>query len=156
MDFAKVESFVDFDVQAALNLLSFAPRPEAPTGISADGIDDQKSKDAMIADIFDVTDTGSDAISESPQESEPATAADAITDLEEQLTASADEATESSDEPAADTTAEDAANTDTSDLQRTLDSIDALMGTNSATKSELPIERFYSKTAVRDTRRIDS
>ena len=152
----EVESFVDFDVQAALSSLTFAPRSKAPPEISADGIIDQETKDAMIADIFDVTDTDSDAISESPQESEPATAADAITDLADQLTASVDEAAESSDEPVADTTAEDAANIDTSDLQRTLESIDVLMGTNSTTQSELPIERFYSKTAVRDTRRIGS
>ena len=152
----EVESFVDFDVQAALSSLTFAPRSKAPPEISADGIIDQETKDAMIADIFDVTDTDSDAISESPQESEPATAADAITDLAAQLPASVDEAAESSDEPVADTTAEDAANIDTSDLQRTLESIDVLMGTNSTTQSELPIERFYSKTAVRDTRRIGS
>ena len=152
----EVESFVDFDVQAALNSLTFASRPEAPTGISADGITDQETKDAMIADIFDVTDTGSDAISESPQESEPATAADAITDLADQLTASADEAAESSDEPAADTTAEDATDADTDDLQRTLESIDALMNPTDSIKAKLPIEKFYSKTAVRDTRRIGS
>lgn len=150
----EVESFVDFDVQAALSSLTFAPRPEAPTRISSDGIADQETKDALIADIFDVTDTDSNATGESPQESEPATAADAIADLADQLTASEDEAAESSDEPAADMAEEDATVADTTDLQRTLESIDALMGTTTPEQAELPIEKFYSKTAVRDTRRI--
>ncbi len=122
----EVESFVDFDVQAALSSLTFAPRSGGHAGVSSDGIADQETKDAMIADIFDVTDVDSSASSENPQESKPAAAADAITDLADQLTASADEAAESNGELAADTTEEESANTDTSDLQKTLESIDAL------------------------------
>ena len=150
----EVESFVDFDVQAALSSLTFAPRPEGSTGISSDGIADQETKDALIADIFDVTNTDSNATSESSQGSEPATVADAISDLEVHLTASEDEAAESSDKPTADTEAEYSVNADAPDLQKTLESIDALMGTSTPEQAELPIEKFYSKTAVRDTRRI--
>lgn len=152
----EVESFVDFDVQAALSSLTFAPRTEVPRGISSDGIADQETKDALVADIFDVTDTDSNETSESLQNSGPATVADAITDLADHLTASEDEVTESSDELDTDTAAEDSADADTADLQRTLESIDALMNPTDATKAELPIEKFYSKTAVRDTRRVGS
>lgn len=152
----EVESFVDFDVQAALSSLTFAPRTEVPRGISSDGIADQETKDALVADIFDVTDTDSNETSESLQNSEPATVADAITDLADHLTASEDEVAESSDELDTDTAAEDSADADTADLQRTLESIDALMNPTDATKAELPIEKFYSKTAVRDTRRVGS
>lgn len=152
----EVESFVDFDVQAALSSLTFAPRTEVPRGISSDGIDDQETKDALVADIFDVTDTDSNETSESLQNSGPATVADAITDLADHLTASEDEVAESSDELDTDTAAEDSADADTADLQRTLESIDALMNPTDATKAELPIEKFYSKTAVRDTRRVGS
>ena len=152
----EVESFVDFDVQAALSSLTFAPRTEVPRGISSDGIADQETKDALVADIFDVTDTDSNETSESLQNSGPATVADAITDLADHLTASEDEVAESSDELDTDTAAEDSADADTADLQRTLESIDALMNPTNATKAELPIEKFYSKTAVRDTRRVGS
>ena len=152
----EVESFVDFDVQAALSSLTFAPRTEVPRGISSDGIADQETKDALVADIFDVTDTDSNETSESLQNSGPATVADAITDLADHLTASEDEVAESSDELDTDTAAEDSADADTADLQRTLESIDALMNPPDATKAELPIEKFYSKTAVRDTRRVGS
>ena len=152
----EVESFVDFDVQAALSSLTFAPRTEVPRGISSDGIADQGTKDALVADIFDVTDTDSNETSESLQNSGPATVADAITDLADHLTASEDEVAESSDELDTDTAAEDSADADTADLQRTLESIDALMNPTDATKAELPIEKFYSKTAVRDTRRVGS
>lgn len=152
----EVESFVDFDVQAALSSLTFAPRTEVPRGISSDGIADQETKDALVADIFDVTDTDSNETSESLQNSGPATVADAITDLADHLTASEDEVAESSDELDTDTAAEDSADSDTADLQRTLESIDALMNPTDATKAELPIEKFYSKTAVRDTRRVGS
>ena len=152
----EVESFVDFDVQAALSSLTFAPRTEVPRGISSDGIADQETKDALVADIFDVTDTDSNQTSESLQNSGPATVADAITDLADHLTASEDEVAESSDELDTDTAAEDSADADTADLQRTLESIDALMNPTDATKAELPIEKFYSKTAVRDTRRVGS
>lgn len=152
----EVESFVDFDVQAALSSLTFAPRTEVPRGISSDGIADQETKDALVADIFDVTDTDSNETSESLQNSGPATVADAITDLADHLTASEDEVAESSDELDTDTAAEDSADADTADLQRTLESIDALMNPTDATKAELPIEMFYSKTAVRDTRRVGS
>lgn len=152
----EVESFVDFDVQAALSSLTFAPRTEVPRGISSDGIADQETKDALVADIFDVTDTDSNETSESLQNSGPATVADAITDLADHLTASEDEVAESSDEMDTDTAAEDSADADTADLQRTLESIDALMNPTDATKAELPIEKFYSKTAVRDTRRVGS
>lgn len=152
----EVESFVDFDVQAALSSLTFAPRTEVPRGISSDGIADQETKDALVADIFDVTDTNSNETSESLQNSGPATVADAITDLADHLTASEDEVAESSDELDTDTAAEDSADADTADLQRTLESIDALMNPTDATKAELPIEKFYSKTAVRDTRRVGS
>lgn len=152
----EVESFVDFDVQAALSSLTFAPRTEVPRGISSDGISDQETKDALVADIFDVTDTDSNETSESLQNSGPATVADAITDLADHLTASEDEVAESSDELDTDTAAEDSADADTADLQRTLESIDALMNPTDATKAELPIEKFYSKTAVRDTRRVGS
>ena len=152
----EVESFVDFDVQAALSSLTFAPRTEVPRGISSDGIADQETKDALVADIFDVTDTDSNETSESLQNSGPATVADAITDLADHLTASEDEVAESSDELDTDTAAEDSADADTADLQRTLESIDALMNPTDATKTELPIEKFYSKTAVRDTRRVGS
>jgi len=152
----EVESFVDFDVQAALSSLTFAPRTEVPRGISSDGIADQETKDAFVADIFDVTDTDSNETSESLQNSGPATVADAITDLADHLTASEDEVAESSDELDTDTAAEDSADADTADLQRTLESIDALMNPTDATKAELPIEKFYSKTAVRDTRRVGS
>ena len=152
----EVESFVDFDVQAALSSLTFAPRTEVPRGISSDGIADQETKDALVADIFDVTDTDSNETSESLQNSGPATVADAITDLAVHLTASEDEVAESSDELDTDTAAEDSADADTADLQRTLESIDALMNPTDATKAELPIEKFYSKTAVRDTRRVGS
>lgn len=152
----EVESFVDFDVQAALSSLTFAPRTEVPRGISSDGIADQETKDALVADIFDVTDTDSNETSESLQNSGPATVADAITDLADLLTASEDEVAESSDELDTDTAAEDSADADTADLQRTLESIDALMNPTDATKAELPIEKFYSKTAVRDTRRVGS
>lgn len=152
----EVESFVDFDVQAALSSLTFAPRTEVPRGISSDGIADQETKDALVADIFDVTDTDSNETSESLQNSGPATVADAITDLADHLTASEDEVAESSDELDTDTAAEDSADADTADLQRTLESIDALMNPTEATKAELPIEKFYSKTAVRDTRRVGS
>lgn len=152
----EVESFVNFDVQAALSSLTFAPRTEVPRGISSDGIADQETKDALVADIFDVTDTDSNETSESLQNSGPATVADAITDLADHLTASEDEVAESSDELDTDTAAEDSADADTADLQRTLESIDALMNPTDATKAELPIEKFYSKTAVRDTRRVGS
>ena len=152
----EVESFVDFDVQAALSSLTFAPRTEVPRGISSDGIADQETKDALVADIFDVTDTDSNETSESLQNSGPATVADAITDLADHLTASEDEVAESSDELDTDTAAEDSADSDTADLQRTLESIDALMNPTDATKAKLPIEKFYSKTAVRDTRRVGS
>lgn len=152
----EVESFVDFDVQAALSSLTFAPRSEGPTGVSSDGIADQKTKDAMIADIFDVTDTDSNASSENPQESEPATAADAITDLADHLMASEDKAAGSSKEPTVSTAEGNLADADASDLQRTFESIDALMSTPNSTKTELPIEKFYSKTAVRDTRHVGS
>lgn len=152
----EVESFVDYDVQAALSSLTFAPRTEVPRGISSDGIADQETKDALVADIFDVTDTDSNETSESLQNSGPATVADAITDLADHLTASEDEVAESSDELDTDTAAEDSADADTADLQRTLESIDALMNPTDATKAELPIEKFYSKTAVRDTRRVGS
>lgn len=152
----EVESFVDFDVQAALSSLTFAPRTEVPRGISSDGIADQETKDVLVADIFDVTDTDSNETSESLQNSGPATVADAITDLADHLTASEDEVAESSDELDTDTAAEDSADADTADLQRTLESIDALMNPTDATKAELPIEKFYSKTAVRDTRRVGS
>ena len=152
----EVESFVDFDVQAALSSLTFAPRTEVPRGISSDGIADQETKDALVADIFDVTDTDSNETSESLQNSGPATVPDAITDLADLLTASEDEVAESSDELDTDTAAEDSADADTADLQRTLESIDALMNPTDATKAELPIEKFYSKTAVRDTRRVGS
>lgn len=152
----EVESFVDFDVQAALSSLTFAPRTEVPRGISSDGIADQETKDALVADIFDVTDTDSNETSESLQNSGPATVADAITDLADHLTASEDEVAESSDELDTDTAAEDSADADTADLQRTLESIDALMNPTDETKAELPIEKFYSKTAVRDTRRVGS
>lgn len=152
----EVESFVDFDVQAALSSLTFAPRTEVPRGISSDGIADQETKDALVADIFDVTDTDSNETSESLQNSGPATVADAITDLADHLTASEDEVAESSDELDTDTAAEDSADADTADLQRTLESIDALMNPTDATKAELPIEKFYSKTAFRDTRRVGS
>lgn len=152
----EVESFVDFDVQAALSSLTFAPRTEVPRGISSDGIADQETKDALVADIFDVTDTDSNETSESLQNSGPATVADAITDLADHLTASEDEVAESSDELDTDTAAEDSADADTADLQRTLESIDALMNPTDATKAKLPIEKFYSKTAVRDTRRVGS
>lgn len=152
----EVESFVDFDVQAALSSLTFAPRTEVPRGISSDGIADQETKDALVADIFDVTDTNSNETSESLQNSGPATVADAITDLADHLTPSEDEVAESSDELDTDTAAEDSADADTADLQRTLESIDALMNPTDATKAELPIEKFYSKTAVRDTRRVGS
>ena len=152
----EVESFVDFDVQAALSSLTFAPRTEVPRGISSDGIADQETKDALVADIFDVTDTDSNETSESLQNSGPATVADAITDLADHLTASEDEVAESSDELDTDTATEDSADADTADLQRTLESIDALMNPTDATKAELPIEKFYSKTAVRDTRRVGS
>lgn len=152
----EVESFVDFDVQAALSSLTFAPRTEVPRGISSDGIADQETEDALVADIFDVTDTDSNETSESLQNSGPATVADAITDLADHLTASEDEVAESSDELDTDTAAEDSADADTADLQRTLESIDALMNPTDATKAELPIEKFYSKTAVRDTRRVGS
>lgn len=152
----EVESFVDFDVQAALSSLTFAPRTEVPRGISSDGIADQETKDALVADIFDVTDTDSNETSESLQNSGPATVADAITDLADHLTASEDEVAESSDELDTDTAAKDSADADTADLQRTLESIDALMNPTDATKAELPIEKFYSKTAVRDTRRVGS
>lgn len=141
----EVESFVDFDVQAALSSLTFAPRTEVPRGISSDGIADQETKDALVADIFDVTDTDSNETSESLQNSGPATVADAITDLADHLTASEDEVAESSDELDTDTAAEDSADADTADLQRTLESIDALMNPTDATKAELPIEKFYSK-----------
>ena len=150
----EVESFVDFDVQAALSSLTFAPRTEVPRGISSDGIADQETKDALVADIFDVTDTDSNETSESLQNSGPATVADAITDLADHLTASEDEVAESSDELDTDTAAEDSADADTADLQRTLESIDALMNPTDATKAELPIEKFYTKTAVRDKRRV--
>lgn len=152
----EVESFVDFDVQAALSSLTFAPRTEVPRGISSDGIADQETKDALVADIFDVTDTDSNETSESLQNSGPATVADSITDLAAHLTASEDEVAESSDELDTDTAAEDSADADTADLQRTLESIDALMNPTDATKAELSIEKFYSKTAVRDTRRVGS
>ena len=152
----EVESFVDFDVQAALSSLTFAPRTEVPREISSDGIADQETKDALVADIFDVTDTDSNETSESLQNSGPATVADAITDLADHLTASEDEVAESSDELDTDTAAEDSADADTADLQRTLESIDALMNPTDATKAELPLEKFYSKTAVRDTRRVGS
>ena len=152
----EVESFVDFDVQAALSSLTFTPRSEGPTRVSSDGIADQETKDAMIADIFDVTDTDSGASSENLQQNEPATVADAISDLADQLTASEDEAAESSDEPTADTEAENSVDANAPDLQKTLESIDALMGTSTPEQAELPIEKFYLKTAIRDTRRVGS
>lgn len=152
----EVESFVDFDIQAALSSLTFATRPEVPTGVSSDGITDQEAKNALIADIFDVTDTDSNETSESLQNSGPVTVADAITDLADHLSASEDKVAESSDELDTDTAAKDSPDADTAYLQRTLESIDALMNPTDATKDELPIEKFYSKTAVRDTRRVGS
>ena len=134
----------------------FRPRSDVSTELSSDGIADQETKDTLIADIFDVTDTDSNAISESPQENEPATVADAITDLADQLTALEGKATESSYEPTADTTVKNSTINDSSDLQRTIASINILMDTADTAKVELPIERFYSKTATRDKRRLET
>lgn len=63
---------------------------------------------------------------------------------------------ENSDEPTADTTEENSVDADTAELQRTLENIDALLNQTDITKTALPIEKFYSKMAVRDTWRVGS
>lgn len=55
---------------------------------------------------------------------------------------------ENSDEPTADTTEENSVDADTSELQRTLENIDALLNQTDITKTALPIEKCYSKMAV--------
>ena len=128
----EVESFVDFDVQAALSTLTFAHQKKDAVNPAIDGITDQETKEAFIADIFDVTDT--------PSVPSAASATEEISNLARSLTPS--EANNDRD-------------TKTTDIAETLQNIDALISSSDPNnKDGSPVEKFYSKINVRDRRRI--
>lgn len=128
----EVESFVDFDVQAALSTLTFAHQKKDAVNPAIDGITDQETKEAFIADIFDVTDT--------PGVPSAASATEEISNLARSLTPS--EANNDLD-------------TKTTDIAETLQNIDALISSSDPNnKDGSPVEKFYSKINVRDRRRI--
>lgn len=128
----EVESFVDFDVQAALSTLTFAHQKKDAVNPAIDGITDQETKEAFIADIFDVTDT--------PGVPSAASATEKISNLARSLAPS--EANNDLD-------------TKTTDIAETLQNIDALISSSDPNnKDGSPVEKFYSKINVRDRRRI--
>lgn len=128
----EVESFVDFDVQAALSTLTFAHPKKDAVNPAIDGITDQETKEAFIADIFDVTDT--------PSVPSAASATEEISNLARSLAPS--EANNDLD-------------TKTTDIAETLQNIDALISSSDPNnKDGSPVEKFYSKINVRDRRRI--
>lgn len=128
----EVESFVDFDVQAALSTLTFAHQKKDAVNPAIDGITDQETKEAFIADIFDVTDT--------PGVPSAASATEEISNLARSLAPS--EANNDLD-------------TKTTDIVETLQNIDALISSSDPNnKDGSPVEKFYSKINVRDRRRI--
>lgn len=128
----EVESFVDFDVQAALSTLTFAHQKKDAVNPAIDGITDQETKEAFIADIFDVTDT--------PGVPSAASANEEISNLARSLAPS--EANNDLD-------------TKTTDIAETLQNIDALISSSDPNnKDGSPVEKFYSKINVRDRRRI--
>lgn len=128
----EVESFVDFDVQAALSTLTFAHQKKDAINPAIDGITDQETKEAFIADIFDVTDT--------PGVPSAASATEEISNLARSLAPS--EANNDLD-------------TKTTDIAETLQNIDALISSSDPNnKDGSPVEKFYSKINVRDRRRI--
>lgn len=128
----EVESFVDFDVQAALSTLTFAHQKKDAVNPAIDGITDQETKEAFIADIFDVTDT--------PGVPSAASATEEISNLARSLAPS--EANNDLD-------------TKTTDIAETLQNIDALISSSAPNnKDGSPVEKFYSKINVRDRRRI--
>lgn len=128
----EVESFVDFDVQAALSTLTFAHQKKDAVNPAIDGITDQETKEAFIADIFDVTDT--------PSVPSAASATEEISNLARSLAPS--EANNDLD-------------TKTTDIAETLQNIDALISSSDPNnKDGSPVEKFYSKINVRDRRRI--
>lgn len=128
----EVESFVDFDVQAALSTLTFAHQKKDAVNPAIDGITDQETKEAFIADIFDVTDT--------PGVPSAASATEEISNLARSLASS--EANNDLD-------------TKTTDIAETLQNIDALISSSDPNnKDGSPVEKFYSKINVRDRRRI--
>lgn len=128
----EVESFVDFDVQAALSTLTFAHQKKDAVNPAIDGITDQETKEAFIADIFDVTDT--------PSVPSAASATEEISNLARSLPPS--EANNDLD-------------TKTTDIAETLQNIDALISSSDPNnKDGSPVEKFYSKINVRDRRRI--
>lgn len=128
----EVESFVDFDVQAALSTLTFAHQKKDAVNPAIDGITDQETKEAFIADIFDVTDT--------PGVPSAASATEEISNLARSLASS--EANNDLD-------------TKTTNIAETLQNIDALISSSDPNnKDGSPVEKFYSKINVRDRRRI--
>lgn len=128
----EVESFVDFDVQAALSTLTFAHQKKDAVNPAIDGITDHETKEAFIADIFDVTDT--------PGVPSAASATEEISNLARSLAPS--EANNDLD-------------TKTTDIAETLQNIDALISSSDPNnKDGSPVEKFYSKINVRDRRRI--
>lgn len=128
----EVESFVDFDVQAALSTLTFAHQKQDAVNPAIDGITDQETKEAFIADIFNVTDT--------PGVPSAASATEEISNLARSLAPS--EANNDLD-------------TKTTDIAETLQNIDALISSSDPNnKDGSPVEKFYSKINVRDRRRI--
>lgn len=128
----EVESFVDFDVQAALSTLTFAHPKKDAVNPAIDGITDQETKEAFIADIFNVTDT--------PGVPSAASATEEISNLARSLAPS--EANNDLD-------------TKTTDIAETLQNIDALISSSDPNnKDGSPVEKFYSKINVRDRRRI--
>lgn len=128
----EVESFVDFDVQAALSTLTFAHQKKDAVNPAIDGITDQETKEAFIADIFDVTDT--------PGVPSAASVTEEISNLARSLAPS--EANNDLD-------------TKTTDIAETLQNIDALISSSDPNnKDGSPVEKFYSKINVRDRRRI--
>ena len=128
----EVESFVDFDVQAALSTLTFAHPKKDAVNPAIDGITDQETKEAFIADIFNVTDT--------PGVPSAASATEEISNLARSLATS--EANNDLD-------------TKTTDIAETLQNIDALISSSDPNnKDGSPVEKFYSKINVRDRRRI--
>lgn len=128
----EVESFVDFDVQTALSTLTFAHQKKDAVNPAIDGITDQETKEAFIADIFDVTDT--------PGVPSAASATEEISNLARSLAPS--EANNDLD-------------TKTTDIAETLQNIDALISSSDPNnKDGSPVEKFYSKINVRDKRRI--
>ena len=149
----EVESFIDFDVQAALSSLTFAPRSEGPTGVSSDGITDQETRNSLVDDIFNVTDVDTNGEKDNDSSSCPQgpaiTVADDIDGLSKQLADAIHEPLESiSTSNGEESTASDQLR----DLQTTLQSIDTLIADSG--QPQLSLEKFYARSAVRDKRRI--